>query len=406
MATFTRIKLEEIDVPGARFSKEDITSHSVCELKRWLECRRLSTSGKKTELIQRCLDCINAGKASEIVITVDGGKWFEMKVLQQNSTSVTTDGIVKTKVQPPIVPIIGWKDFPSVAIPNGFSYGTIYSHLISTSRLQTCSDDEGDSDDDYHTSKPLKKSRQFFLSGHVKNLKDCEKDTFYFIKATVMASYKQGVEYNVTVTILSTGAVADASCDCKAHGKMNVWGLNPVPETLAIVYGRNHESDAFDAYSKQLDPPFAAVNTGFWVNPDYPELGCSPDGLIYHNSKLVGVLEIKCPLVIEKFHPNDAIEKLAKKQLQNFCCVTANGVSQLEKSHKCFYQCQMQMAICDVEYCDFVMWSPNGISVERLARDRVFWSDIVDKLKHFYYNSMLPEIFEMRTPRRLLPFKL
>ncbi|KAL5009876.1 hypothetical protein ScPMuIL_012181 [Solemya velum] len=174
MATFTRIKLKEIDVPRARFSKEDITSHSVCELKRWLECRGLSTSGKKTELIQRCLDCVNAGKASEIVITVDGGKWIEMKVLQQNSTSVTTDGIVKTKAQPPIVPIIGWKDFASVAVPNVFSYGTIYSHLISTSRLQTCSDDEGDSDDDYHTSKPLKKGRQFFLSGHVKNLKDCE----------------------------------------------------------------------------------------------------------------------------------------------------------------------------------------------------------------------------------------
>lgn len=47
------IKLNEEDVPGAKFRCSDVSEHSVMELKRWLECRGLTTSGKKPELVQR-----------------------------------------------------------------------------------------------------------------------------------------------------------------------------------------------------------------------------------------------------------------------------------------------------------------------------------------------------------------
>ena len=55
MAVYTvqpLISLCESDVPGAKFVHESICSHSVVELKRWLECRGLAVSGKKHYLVQ------------------------------------------------------------------------------------------------------------------------------------------------------------------------------------------------------------------------------------------------------------------------------------------------------------------------------------------------------------------
>ena len=66
----------------------------------------------------------------------------------------------------------------------------------------------------------------------------------------------------------------------------------------------------------------------------------------------------------------------------------------------------MQMAICDVDFCDFVIWSPKGIAIERISRDRKFWDSLYPKLEAFYKETLLPEYFEMRVPRRLLPMSL
>ena len=41
-----------------------------------------------------------------------------------------------------------------------------------------------------HTSKPLRKGKHFSTSGHVKAMKDCQKEQFYFVKAQVMASHQ------------------------------------------------------------------------------------------------------------------------------------------------------------------------------------------------------------------------
>lgn len=51
--TFIEIKLLESDVPGAKLRCNDVNSHSVDELKRWLACRSLTTAGKKAELVTR-----------------------------------------------------------------------------------------------------------------------------------------------------------------------------------------------------------------------------------------------------------------------------------------------------------------------------------------------------------------
>ena len=34
---------------------------------------------------------------------------------------------------------------------------------------------------------------------------------------------------------------------------------------------------------------------GFIINPQWPWLGCSPDGIVFKNEMAVGCIEVKCP---------------------------------------------------------------------------------------------------------------
>ncbi|KAL5021309.1 hypothetical protein ScPMuIL_000464 [Solemya velum] len=210
------VKLTPDDVPGAKFWSPNVSEHSVCELKRWLACRGLPVGGLKDDLIKRYISCIEAGKSGEILLSIDGGTWFQKKALQViDKMKETSSSSLSTA---PFLAVTGWKIFPSGPIPKAFTYGVIYEHIIATARLM--STDGGDDDEfsaAFNTSKPTSKGRQFFLSGHVNDIQDIRKNDFYFLKAKVMPSYSQTSPYNVSVTLnMTTASVVDASCDCKA----------------------------------------------------------------------------------------------------------------------------------------------------------------------------------------------
>ena len=50
---FFNVKLLETDVPGAQLGEIGCNNYSVTELRRWLECRGMKTTGKKQELVTR-----------------------------------------------------------------------------------------------------------------------------------------------------------------------------------------------------------------------------------------------------------------------------------------------------------------------------------------------------------------
>ena len=57
--------------------------------------------------------------------------------------------------------------------------------------------------------------------------------------------------------------------------------------------------------------------------------------------------------IVFSFKPHSP--RVAGKQCKN----------QLEVTSTPFYQVQGQMEVCDVDFCDFVCWTPSGIHVER-----------------------------------------
>ena len=51
------------------------------------------------------------------------------------------------------------------------------------------------------------------------------------------------------------------------------------------------------------------------------------------------------------------------------------------------------MAITERTWCDFVVYTEKGISVERIKYDSEFWNqDLLPKLTEFYDNCLAPEI--------------
>ena len=83
-----------------------------------------------------------------------------------------------------------------------------------------------------------------------------------------------------------------------------------------------------------------------------------------------------------------------------------NGMPFLKKSHKYYQQVQIQIALCEADFCDFVIWSSRGMIVERILPDVEFWKDFCSNLINFHHNTLMSEYIEMRIPRRLMPVDL
>ena len=50
------------------------------------------------------------------------------------------------------------------------------------------------------------------------------------------------------------------------------------------------------------------------------------------------------------------------------------------------------MAIGNRPWCDFIVYTQKGLSIERVHLDAEFWNKLVPKLVEFYDNCMAPEI--------------
>lgn len=100
---------------------------------------------------------------------------------------------------------------------------------------------------------------------------------------------------------------------------------------------------------------------------------------------------LKCPFLLK-----DAQDLNAAKT----CPANANGAFQLERSHSYYYQVQTQMTVCQVDHCDFVVWAPFLLHVERIGRDVLFCDAIFDTARDFFRKAVLPELFYKYSTRQ------
>ncbi|XP_048023246.1 uncharacterized protein LOC125253351 isoform X1 [Megalobrama amblycephala] len=155
-------------------------------------------------------------------------------------------------------------------------------------------------------------------------------------------------------------------------------------------YGCKHEAQARGAYEKLMvreHAGFSCMDSGLWLNPKWPYMGSSPDGIVACDCHGTGICEIKCP----HSHQDEANLRMCAGE-KSFCLINDGDNVKLDRSHDYYYQVQAQLHIVGAEYCDFVVWNCNDIFVERILPDFELWDDVIPKVECFFRNCLLPEI--------------
>ena len=95
----------------------------------------------------------------------------------------------------------------------------------------------------------------------------------------------------------------------------------------------------------------------------------------------VGCLEIKCPYSM-KDQQNTSVPWLVKSGIK----------TSLERNHPYYYQIQLQMFVTGHDFCDFVVWCPNDLYVERICIDTAFLKVNIEKAVTFHKLIIVPEL--------------
>ena len=166
----------------------------------------------------------------------------------------------------------------------------------------------------------------------------------------------------------------------------------------ALDWGKRSESTALDEYEKYHrasgNLEIVVCKAGFVIHEEIPFLGASPDAYVYdpQSETEYGLAEIKCPFKYREIHPNEAAME------PDFCCklsTTVDGLAviELKDTHTYYAQVQGQMAITGRKWCDFVVYTKKGLSVQRIVYDYAFWTTkLLPKLVDFYDNCVCPSI--------------
>ena len=129
---------------------------------------------------------------------------------------------------------------------------------------------------------------------------------------------------------------------------------------------------------KESHQQFEYTAAGLVINPLYPHLGASPDGYTECECCGKGIIEIKCPFSCKEGIPEDLMGKKGS-------FLNKQG---LVKTHKYYTQVQGQLFICNREFCNFVVWTPQKSTTLRIYQDYSFIEKLLKKLTTFYVDHV------------------
>ena len=160
----------------------------------------------------------------------------------------------------------------------------------------------------------------------------------------------------------------------------------------ATRYGQKHEVVALQAYvqrKQQVSTGYSCANSGLVVCTTEPWLAASPDAFADDPVHGKGIVEVKCPYSCRDMPLKSACEK------RSFCLQvddTGHDLS-LKRQHAYFYQIQLQLYVTECTWCDLVVWTPQEVFVQRIAKEEGFVEGHLPKLKKFYFDHLLPALF-------------
>ena len=146
--------------------------------------------------------------------------------------------------------------------------------------------------------------------------------------------------------------------------------LQSVDVQQRMAYGRIHEPIAVQAYTAAYRERINAVHdAGFYIHPEHPYIGASPDRLLYRADGAAGVLEVKCYSKLP-----DALPESVKLQV----------MTQLA--------CQPETA--NWQFADVFFWTSAGsklFTVEWDAAAKLYWQEhMLPKLGYAFFKVLGP----------------
>lgn len=131
------------------------------------------------------------------------------------------------------------------------------------------------------------------------------------------------------------------------------------PETRAMEWGNDHESEAIQKYNEIVDVPATEMGKTFIKFSDM--CGGSPDGYVGED----GIIEVKCPY-------NSA------KHIKTYI------TGEVDKNY--MYQCQGNMLFSGRKWCDFVSYDPRmpeelRLKVIKIERDEEVCNAILERIE-------------------------
>ena len=155
-----------------------------------------------------------------------------------------------------------------------------------------------------------------------------------------------------------------------------------------MAHGIKYEPVAIDKYHKYMHSqktPVHVFKTGFVVCTNCPILGCSPDAKVIDPNceDPFGLLEVKGPETKFQVSPLDACSD------PKFFCERIGNMCKLKTTHAYYAQVQGQMGCTGAQWCDFVVYTKKGMSIERIAFDRGYWVELQGKLCHYYFKHFI-----------------
>ncbi len=129
-------------------------------------------------------------------------------------------------------------------------------------------------------------------------------------------------------------------------------GLDAFQGNVATEWGNDNEANGIMEYSR-ISGNYVWP-TGLHVHPVYSWLAGSPDGLIGSD----GMIEVKCPYY--KKRPHDSVPGHYWMQV--------NALLEITKR----------------QWCDYVCWTPNGLTIHRIQRDKDTFDQLLVHYGHFY----------------------
>ena len=166
--------------------------------------------------------------------------------------------------------------------------------------------------------------------------------------------------------------------------------IHPKPfSSKYVAHGINYEPVGVQEYEKFMfnrKTPVAVLKSGLVVVKSFPVFGATSDAKVidFGCSLCFGLAEVICRHTKFNVTPLDACSDpdfFMEKIDENHC--------RLKRNHGYYTQVQGQMGITGAKWCNFIVYTSKGLSVERIAFDPVFWQNLRNKLIHYYFQHFV-----------------